>query len=205
MSSPQRPSENGFTLIEVLLAVALVAVIAAMVFSGLYLSTQAIDRARASSAEEQMLRSAMRVMGEELMTSIGQTSAPWMGINAQIDGQPADVVAFLAVGQFHAVDSAQETEMARVIYTREGDRLLRFVRRNLYGITDETVDRLELASRIKGFNVRYFDGNAHVWADEWDGRARNKGPAAVLLELSLATDGTELRTVREWVSIGAHS
>ncbi len=190
---------------EVLLATALVAVIAAMVFSGLYLSTQAIDRARTSAAEEQMLRSALRVMSEELSTSIGQTNAPWVGINAQTDGQPADLVAFLAVGQVRGVASAQETEMARVIYSREGDRLYRFVRRNLYGITDETVDRLELAGRIKGFNVRYYDGTARLWADEWDGRARNKGPAAVLLELSLGGENTEPRTIREWVLIGAHS
>jgi general secretion pathway protein J len=205
MSFRRRHSEAGFTLIEILLAVSLVAVIAAMVFGSLYLTTTAIDRARTGAADEQIMRSTLRVMAEELATSVNQATSPWLGINAQLDGQPADTVAFLAVGQFRGTESAQETELARVVYTREGDRLLRFVRRNLYGITDESIDRLELANNVKSFNVRYYDGAARLWADEWDGRSRNKGPVAVLLELTFTPDNVELRTIRQWVSVGAQS
>ena len=47
---PQLDSEDAFTLVEILLATALVAVIAAMVFGSLYLSTAAIDGANWWSA-----------------------------------------------------------------------------------------------------------------------------------------------------------
>jgi general secretion pathway protein J len=53
--APQR-SESGFTLVEVLLAVSLVAMMATLVFGSLYVTTSAIDAARANSANEQIVR-----------------------------------------------------------------------------------------------------------------------------------------------------
>lgn len=204
-SHPPRASERGFTLVEVLLATALLAVIAAMVFGSLHLSTVAIDSARSTAAREQVLRSTLRIMAEELTAAVSNPIGPWMGLNSTQEGQPADTVAFLTMGQFRGVESAQETEMVRIVYTREGDRLLRFVRRNLYGLTDDSVDQLELAKRVKGFNIRYYDSQANVWSDEWDGRARSSQPSAVLIELTLTQDDDEVRTFRQWVSVGVRS
>ena len=179
MSFRQAPqgSEGGFTLIEILLAVSLVAMMATLVFGSLYVTMSAIEAARANSANEQIVRSTLRVMTDELSIGVGQATGPWMGINGQQDGQPADSVAFLTMGQFRGVDSAKDTELVRIVYTREGDRLLRFVRRNLYGLTDESVEQVELATKVKGFNVRYYDRKSNLWLDEWDGRARESPKA----------------------------
>jgi general secretion pathway protein J len=198
-----RVSERGFTLVEVLLAVALVAMMATLVFGSLYVTTSAIDAARAKSANEQIIRSTLRVMTDELSVGESRTAGPWMGINGQLDGQPADSVAFLTMGQFRGADSAKDTELVRIVYTREGDRLLRFVRRNLYGLTDESVEQVELANKVKGFNVRYYDGKNNLWLDEWDGRGRPGSPKVVLLELTLLQEKAELLTVRQWVAVGA--
>ncbi len=200
-----QPSERGFTLVEVLLATALLAVIATMVFGSLHLSTLAIDSARSTAEREQLLRSTMRIMMEELTASISHPAGPWMGLNGDREGQSADAVAFVTLGQFRAVGSSQETELARVVYTREGDRLLRFVRRNLYSLTDDSVDQLELATGVKAFNVRYFDGQANAWIDEWDGRVRKGTPSVVLIELTLIQDNAETRTFRQWVPVGVRS
>lgn len=205
MSSRPAHSEEGFTLIEVMLAVSLVAVIAGMVFGSLYLSASAIDRTRAAAAEEQILRSTLRIMAEELSTSIKSSLSPWMGINAQQDGQPADILAFLSIGQFRGADSSTETETVKIIYTRDEDRLLRVVRRNLYGLTDESIDHMDLVLNVKGFNVRYYDRTTNAWADEWDGRARPGLPAAILIEVILTQENAEPRTIRQWVSPGVPS
>ena len=199
----RQASEKGFTLIEVLLAVSLVAMMATLVFGSLYLTTSVIDSARSNSANEQIVRSTFRVITDEL--SVGQSSnaEPWMGVNGQQDGLPADSVAFLTMGQFRGAESAQDTELVRIVYTREGDRLLRFVRRNLYGLTDESVEQVELATKVKGFNVRYYDSKSNLWLDEWDGRARSDSPKALLIELTLLQEKSELLTVRQWVSVGA--
>ena len=205
MSFRQAPqgSENGFTLVEVLLAVSLVAMMATLVFGSLYVTTSAIDAARANSANEQTIRNTLRVMIDELSVGVGSTIGPWMGINGQQDGQSADSVAFLAMGQFRGAESTKETELVRIVYTREGDRLLRFVRRNLYGLTDESVEQVELATKVKGFNVRYYDGKSKLWVDAWDGRGRTGTPLAVLIELTLIQENSELQTIRQWVAVGA--
>ncbi len=205
MSFWQTPpsSEGGFTLIEVLLAVSLVAMMATLVFGSLYVTTSAIDAARASSANEQIVRSTLRVMTDELSVGVSLTSGPWMGINGQQDGQPADSIAFLTMGQFRGAESTKDTEVVRIVYTREGERLLRFVRRNLYGLTDESVEQVELASKVKAFNVRFYDSKTHLWVDEWDGRGRSGTPKALLIELTLLQENAELQTVRQWVAVGA--
>ena len=196
-------SEEGFTLVEVLLAVSLIAMMATLVFGSLYVTTSAIETARAKSADEQIVRRTLSLMVDELAVSESRATGPWMGINDQRDGQPADSVAFLTMGQFRGADSAKDTELVRIVYTREGDRLLRFVRRNLYGLTDESVEQVELATKVKGFNVRYYDGKSNLWVDEWDGRGRPGTPKALLIELTLLQANAELQTVRQWVAVGA--
>jgi general secretion pathway protein J len=180
-------------------------VIAAMVSGSLHISAAAIDGARTAAAREQLLRSTLRIMTEELSAAVANPMAPMLGINATHDGQPADTVVFLTLGQYRAGSSVQESETVRIVYTRENDRLIRFIRRNFYGMTDETIDQSELANLVKGFNLRYYDAKANVWLDEWDGRSRNAPPSAMLIELVLLQDNEDLRTFRQWVSIGVKS
>jgi len=196
-------SEYGFTLVEILLVVALVAMMATLVFGSLYATTSAIDTVRTQSANEQIVRSTLRVMADELSVSAPPTKElPWVGINALYDGQPADTIAFLTMGEFRGAESVKNTETVRIVYIREGDRLLRFARKNLYGMTDESVEQVELATRVKGFNVRYYDSKSNLWLDEWDGQ-RLGTPKAILIELTLLQEKTELQTVRQWVALGA--
>ena len=203
---PRPASETGFTLVEVLLATALVAVIAAMVFGSLNLSAIAIDGARRAAAREQLLRSTLRIMSEELSTAVATPIGPMVGMNSTQDGQPADTLAFNTLGRFRGGDSIQESEMVRIVYTRERDRVLRFIRRNIYGVTDDSIDQFELAKLVKAFNVRYFDPQANAWVDEWDGRARPSPPTAILIELTLTQEGEEdPRTFRQWIPIGVKS
>ena len=205
MSFRQPPRlEGGFTLVEVLLAVSLVSMMAALVFGSLFVTTSAIDAARANSANEQIIRSTLRVMIDELSVGKNSQTSPWMGINGQFDGQPADTIAFLTMGQFRGAESTKDTEVVRIVYTREGDRLLRYVRKNLYGLTDESVGQIELATKVKAFNVRYYDEKNRLWVDEWDGRGRLQSvPKAILIELTLLQENAELQTIRQWVTVGA--
>jgi general secretion pathway protein J len=195
-------SQAGFTLVEVLVAIALLATIGAIVFGSLVTTTQAVDAGRAHSTKEQMVRRILRVMADEASVSRNPDQVfPWVGVNGTLDGQPADTVAFLAISDdLGASTTGVASETIRVVYTRDRDRLMRYSRRNIYGITDESVDQLELADRVKAFNVRYFDGQSRVWTDEWS--SITKKPKALLVEITFQAPDADPWTIREWITIG---
>ncbi|MGQ0666225.1 MAG: type II secretion system protein GspJ [Nitrospiraceae bacterium] len=201
MYSPASRSsgQSGFTLVEVLVAIALLATIGAMVFGSLVTTTRVVDAGRERSAREQTVRRILRVMADEMSLSRRVTEFPWVGVNGTQEGQPADTVAFLTMSEGLGVSAVKESDLIRVVYARDGDRLIRFVRRNIYGLTDESLDQVELADQVKGFNLRYFDGQGQVWTDEW---LASKMPKALVIEVTFHPSNTDPWTVREWVTIG---
>ena len=196
--------QAGFTLVEVLVAVTLLGTVAAMVFASLLTTTQTVEAGRDHATREQTVRKILRLMAEEIALSKRTTTYPWVGVNGTQDGQPSDTLAFLAMSQelITVTTTAKESDTVRVVYTRERDRLIRFVRKNLYTLTDtnESVDQMELADRVLAFNIRYYDEQNRVWLDEWP--IANKLPKAVLLEVTFQYPETAPWTVREWITIG---
>lgn len=204
-ASPRKATaQAGFTLVEVLVAVTLLGTVAAMVFASLLTTTQTVEAGREHATREQTVRKILRLMADELSLSKRSIAYPWVGMNGTQDGQPADTLAFLAMSQevITVTATARESDTVRVVYTRERDRLIRFVRKNLYTLTDtnESLDQMELADRVLAFNVRYYDEQNRVWLDEWP--VANKLPKALLLEVTFQYPDTAPWTVREWVTIG---
>ncbi len=180
---------------------ALLATVGAIVFGSLVTTTHVVEAGREHAKKEQSVRRILRLMADELLMSRNPQNFPWIGVNGTQEGQPADTIAFVALSDGTPLARGPESDTIRVLYTRERDRLMRFSRRNVYGMTDESVDHIELANRVKAFNVRYYDAQARVWADEWS--TITKMPKAVLLEVTFQPPDGEPWTVREWVTIGA--
>ena len=192
--------EGGFTLVEALLAIALLATMGAIVFGSLVTTTQVVDAGRAAATREQTVRRVLRLMAEEVSIAVQETTYPWTSINGTQNGQPADTLAFVTLSDGFGAQATQEGDRLRVIYTREGDRLIRFVRRNLYGLTEESLEQADLANNVTGFNVRYYSGQSRAWADEWT--ASGSMPTAVLVEVTFQETGAEPYTIREWINVG---
>ncbi|MBI5317494.1 MAG: prepilin-type N-terminal cleavage/methylation domain-containing protein, partial [Nitrospirae bacterium] len=72
MSLPAVPlskPDAGFTLVEVLVAVALLGMIGAMVFGSLVMTTRSVEAGRDHAAKEQTIRRVLRLMAEEIALS----------------------------------------------------------------------------------------------------------------------------------------
>ncbi|HSE59201.1 MAG TPA: type II secretion system protein, partial [Nitrospiraceae bacterium] len=72
-------AERGFTLIELILGVAILAVAATFIFGTVTTTTDAIERVREDSAREQMVRSCLTLLAQDLMLSRNSTTQPWIG------------------------------------------------------------------------------------------------------------------------------
>ncbi len=174
---------RGFTLIEVLLAVAILGIVGAFIFVSLSATTSAMETVRTGSRQDQLIRSALSLLTQDLTLSRNVTTSPWFGQNRILEGQPADALAFVTSNRPTGSPGLRQSDQSRVVYTRIGSRLIRYVRPNVLALTEEGVERIELLDNLMGFNVRYFDGQAKIWVERWDGRTTKGLPQAFMIEL----------------------
>ncbi len=179
-----RRCNRGFTLIEVLLAVAILGIVSSFIFVSLSATTNALEIVREGSKQDQSLRATLTVLSQDLTLSRNVTASPWLGQNRVLEGQPADTLAFVTTNRPSVSAQTRLADQSRVVYTKIGPRLVRYVRTNLLTITEEGIERTELLDNLVGFNVRYYDGQAKLWVERWDGRATKALPRAFMIELS---------------------
>lgn len=203
--SPSRNSEAGYTLIEIVVAIAILAILATMVsltFSSTSRIVEAIDE---EHGREHQARICLTRITEELMMARLQRRFPWSARNGERDGRPADLLAFVSASHVRYRPDVAEADLTRVLYTREGDRLARFSLRNLQGLVPQAVERVDLATGVTAWNLRYYDGALRAWVDEWDEQSRKSLPRAVMIELTLINARNEPKTFFDWVVIPEQS
>ena len=193
--------DSGFTLIELILAVAILATVATLVFAAFSSTFMTLEALREEGGRYHQARISLALIADELLSGYLQPDHPWTGRNGEIGGQPADLLAFVSAGHRRHRANVPETDVFRVLYAREGSRLVRLSTRNLYGVSAAAVDQSELVQEVSGFNLRYYDPALEAWVDEWNGRTRKALPAAVMIELTLTNVRNESQTFTEWVTI----
>jgi len=193
-----RPPDAGFTLIEILLAVAILAVISAIVSVSFATTFRLRDRALEDAAREHLARNTLRLIADELSIGRVYRKYRWYGYNADEEGRPADVLAFSTSAHNRVQPNIAEADVAHVVYTRKKDRLIRYSLRNPFAVNADAVDRTEIADGVSGFNIRYYHKRIGLWLDQWQEEASTM-PAGILIELTLANSAQPPRTYTAWV------
>ncbi|HJU06685.1 MAG TPA: GspJ family type II secretion system protein [Nitrospiraceae bacterium] len=202
--NPGSRPEGGFTLIEVLVTVAILAILIGIVALTFSSTTRILEAVQQDGGLEHRARICLGLITDDMLMARLQRRFPWSTRNGEFDGQPADMVAFVSASHVRYRDNAPEADLTRVLYVREGDRLSRISLRNLYGVLPGALERVDLATGVVAFNVRYYDGTLLAWVDEWD-EDRKVLPRAVRIELTLRNSRKETRTFTDWVAIPAQS
>jgi general secretion pathway protein J len=201
-SKIRRPApEGGFTIIEILIAAAILGTLAAIVTVSFSTTIRLRDTALDDGGREHLARNCLRVMAEELASGRRHPSGLWIGRNLMVEGQPADLLVFNSTANVRTRPDIAEADTARIVYTREGDRLVRYSTRNPYVLTTEAIDRTELASGVTALNLRYLDRKLGIWVDQWyEGGDSPPLPNGVMIELTLLNGRREPRTYTAWVA-----
>ncbi len=197
------PHERGFTLIEVMVAMTILAIIAGIAFTVVF---GASKRSRVLAREIELRRVAAAVM--ELVVEdingafIREGVLPFfVGTDDFNQDDPSDRVAFITTSSLPVDPMSFSGDLAEVEYSifvdGDGKRAL-FRREQSPPQTpdEEGGPSQEVTALIRSLNIRYWDGSG--WLDEWDSldstskSAYGRLPSRVEVEMTFMAGGSEV-------------
>jgi type II secretion system protein J len=183
---------SAFTLIEIMVAIAIFALLVAAVYSTWMVILKSIQVGDAAGARAQRERIAIRTL-EDSLTCIQsfQASMGYYTFNITNGDQPA--LSFVArLPDIFPRNGKFDANLRRLTFSVEAraDSERDLVLRQNPILMDQDADEqqipLVLAKNVKDFIVECWDTNALDWVDEWD--STNSLPPMVRVTLTLALD-----------------
>ncbi len=199
--------KRGFTLIEVLLALTITALIISFIYSSFWVTVKSYNTLTEKEGLYRSARVIMDKIGTQLQSAYLDYIPPekrkeilpatfFIGIDDTINGLPSDKVIFSSLsGGYRVVygegvkpwGSSVELSYFVDIDMDNPDLLDLFCRQ------DTTLDRDPLSGgitypmmfEVKGLNFRYYDKFSHQWYDNWDTRENGSYYLPHLVEISL--------------------
>ena len=185
---------RGFTLLELLVAMAMVAVVAVSLVASLRIAFKARESAESSLDAGRSAELVMEFIRTDLQTALppgGSFAGSFEGTdNTDARGADADDLVFYGVAPASVHPQGANGDIKQLeltCYQPNGSSDFVLVRRttnNLLNPQQEPYDEEVLCRHVSGFNCRYYDGAQ--WLDTWDSTQQNNSlPAAVEVTLSL--------------------
>ncbi len=166
-----RARSGGFTLLELLVALFIAAVIFSMGYAAINQALKSHDTLKEKQAQLLGLQTAIRVLEQDFLQAaprpvrqaVGDEPAQGALVGSPPGAQP--IVALTRDGWSNP-SGLQRPGLQRVAYFLENGTL----RREYWNVLDPTLAsttaKRELMQHVKTFTVRYLDVN-HQWQDQW--------------------------------------
>jgi general secretion pathway protein J len=189
------PGARGFTLIEVLLAVAILAVILTMVYASFDQTSRLNADVSQVSDQYRMARLALVKISDELMSAYAfddDATTHFTGTDGVTpDGRDADTLSFTSLARA-IPEGLPASDQDQVDYRLEGGKLIHDETLNPLGTGGANVEDFPLAEGLAGFKLRYRNPSDGTWRDGWDPAEGVKGlPSAVEVTLEFPAKGAE--------------
>ncbi len=188
---------KGFTLLELLIAIALMDVIALTLYSSMYIGFRTKTNSRKILQPYQTVMPAFEFIRKDLSNALKPDGilagifvgedVPWQ------NGQDADTLSFFSCGYYPDEEEQAACNVVNVAYVLEQDTvrervvLKRLTIKNL--LSPGTVEPEEevVYKGLAGFDIKYFDGSS--WLDAWDSSSNDQTlPWGVQVTLTIFED-----------------
>ncbi len=187
----------GFTLIEVMIAIALSALLLVTVYSTYFSLARTID----STTQSQELLENGRVLLEMLKRDLrGVTGGQFalIGTSQQIDGKPVTDIEFVTSSRSSTNPLMWSKVAYSLIQDDQGQKIL--IRKEAKNPNDDVNllgKAFEVSRMVSAFQLTFFDGTE--WQEKWDSRATGKLPKQVriVVEISDANKNSKTFTAEE--------
>jgi general secretion pathway protein J len=182
----QTASQGGFTLLEILIAAAIFALISAMAFGGLRSVLTARENTERGAARIAELQRALTWLGRDIEQFVGRSvrdefgdiQPPFLGKreNDQKDGQ---LLELTHAGWRNPAQQLRST-LQRVAYIFKDDTLVRLSWNVLDRAQDSAPLKYDLLTGVQAISLRFLDDKL-AWHDEWPPAAdiRNNNSASL--------------------------
>jgi len=194
---PCARSQRGMTLMEVILAIGVLAMISSITYGAIANASAMAEEATAQRQIRAMGRNAVEIMQRELsLAFISQNQTDYYRTQFKgTDRDPIDEVYFVAMAHQKRYAGVKEGDAAEFSYWSEEDRRggpYRSLVHRESPIIDDQPERggtvLALSHDVRRLNLRYYDERKEEWLDEWDSEnsdQMNRTPHAIEIALEL--------------------
>jgi type II secretion system protein J len=210
-------SQAGFTLIEVLIAVVLLAIISFLVFQSMGAAVGSKERFENRELAFRGANVFLDRFSRELTTAVLYGNVDMLGVSANgeqisksvftgANNGDQDKLIFDTLSHTRYLKDSKESDLAELTYwldpMEEGDGLYVIKRRDKSPPDAEPGEKGKvtvLLEGVKEFNLRYYDAVKTEYKDEWDTTKvdfANRLPRAVEVTLVLQDPGDEENTLR---------
>lgn len=193
----------GFTLLEMLVALTLMAMLAGALYGSLHAGLRARSSAEAAIGPVRSAALALDFVSRDLSAAVpptGLLAGPFIGEDdADLwSGKDADALTWHAATGKPKVGGTDIVRLTLLVVpdaSGEAGALMRGETRNLLAPTEPEPEFEVLCRRVRALNLRYFDGDD--WFDEWDSTTRdNTLPLRVEVTLEIEHEAHEGETFR---------
>lgn len=173
-----KKSINGFTLIEILVAVAILSVVLTAIYSTFFLLHRAVENSDESITKLQEARKALEIIRCELESAVFNENLK----DTQIKIKDKDYYSNPASQIIFTTFTSLKPGLSRLsYYIEEKDRRLTLYKKIESGVSDKTENTAELIEGIEGFLIEAkFEDK---WVKTWDTEINNKIPEQIRISL----------------------
>ncbi|MBI5182567.1 MAG: prepilin-type N-terminal cleavage/methylation domain-containing protein [Nitrospirae bacterium] len=209
-----REDQNkGFTIIELLIAIAILLIIMTVVYKGFTASTDGVRRAEAVDNVNSTARIIFLRMMDDISTAyLPDKNAIFVGEAKRNEKFPRDTINLTSLSNQIIVKDAKESELHEIGYFVKEDAVHKASGKDkavsLYRREKKTIGKeppleggnsYELTEEIAGIRFAYYDGSK--WKDNWDSRTNKSLPKAVEVELILLDEDKKERSFRTLIDV----
>lgn len=183
---------QGFTLVEILLAIALSALLLVTVYSTYFSIARSIDTTLGTQELLETGRILLEMMKRDIR-GISGTRFPLISTVEEINGKLVTNIVFVT----STPSSTNPFKWSKVGYTLTQDRqgqwiFIKKAAKNPEDDLDQLGTVFEVSRLVNSFRLTFFDGTE--WVEQWDSRSTGKLPKQVRISVELSDEKKNVQT-----------